>query len=145
MLEVSPEEIELGAGRAAVRGFPERGFGLSKVVRRMAAIGKPLGNLSIWDAPGGEPIDPATGRGRAFNDYTFGAVGAEVAVDPETGEVIVRRLSSCFDVGKAVNRTSVEGQMEGGAYMGLGQGLLEEGVLRAGATETENLENPASR
>lgn len=140
MLEVSPEEIELGAGRAAVRGFPERGLGLSEVVRRMAATGKPLGNLSKWDAPGGEPIDPATGRGRAFNDYTFGAVGAEVAVDPETGEVIVRRLSSCFDVGKAVNRTSVEGQMEGGAYMGLGQGLMEEVVLRAGVTETENLE-----
>ncbi|MFQ5913533.1 MAG: xanthine dehydrogenase family protein molybdopterin-binding subunit [Nitrospinota bacterium] len=140
LLEVPSEELELHDGRVLVKGFPERGLELSEVIRRMAATGRPLGNLAKWDAPGGEPIDPRTGQGRAFNDYTFGAVGAEVAVDSETGEVSVGRLASCFDVGRAVNRTSVEGQMEGGAYMGLGQSLMEEVILNDGVTQTPNLE-----
>ena len=140
LLEVSPEEVEVADGRAFVRTFPDRGVDLAEAVQRMAAGGRPLGNLAKWDAPAGEPLDAETGQGRAVNDYTFGAVGAEVVVDTETGEVEVRRMTSCFDVGRAINRTSVEGQMEGGAYMGLGQGLMEELVVQEGVTETPNLE-----
>ncbi len=140
LLEVASEELVLENGRVFPKGIPGRGLSLAEVVRHMAATGKPLGNLAKWDAPGGVPIDPETGQGRAFNDYTFGAVGAEVSVDTETGEVFVRQMTSCFDVGQAVNRTSVEGQLEGGAYMGLGQSLMEEVILREGVTETPNLE-----
>src|SRR5581483_1699749 len=43
----------------------------------------------------------------------------------ETGEVTVERLWQCFDVGRAINPTLVEGQIEGGALMGLGLGVLE--------------------
>lgn len=140
LLEVSQEELELANGRVFVKGYPERGLDTAEVVHKMASLGKPLGNLTKFDAPAGDPIDSLTGQGRAFNDYTFGAIGAEVSVDTETGEVIVRRLSSSFDVGRAVNRTSVEGQMEGGAYMGLGQGLMEEVILEDGITQSDNLE-----
>ncbi|MDP6086629.1 MAG: xanthine dehydrogenase family protein molybdopterin-binding subunit [Nitrospinota bacterium] len=140
LLEAPPEEVEVADGRAFVRAFPEREVELATVVRRMAATGRPLGNLAQWNAPAGDPLDPETGQGRAVNDYTFGAIGAEVAVDRETGEVQVRRMTSCFDVGRAINRTSVEGQMEGAAYMGLGQGLMEEIIVWEGVTETSNLE-----
>ena len=37
----------------------------------------------------------------------------------------VTRLVQCFDVGKAINPTLVEGQIEGGAMQGLGLGVLE--------------------
>src|SRR5918911_658440 len=50
---------------------------------------------------------------------------ADVEVDDETGEVVVERLVQIYDVGRAINPTLVEGQIEGGAMMGLGLGLLE--------------------
>jgi CO/xanthine dehydrogenase Mo-binding subunit len=51
---------------------------------------------------------------------------ADVEVDDETGEVNVSRLVQVYDVGRAINPTLVEGQIEGGAMMGLGLGLLEQ-------------------
>ena len=51
---------------------------------------------------------------------------AEVEVDDETGEVVVEKLVQVYDVGRAINPTLLEGQIEGGAIMGLGLGLLEE-------------------
>ena len=50
----------------------------------------------------------------------------EVEVDDETGQVTVLKMIQAYDVGRAVNPTLVEGQIEGGAMMGLGLGLLEE-------------------
>src|SRR5437867_9879524 len=46
-------------------------------------------------------------------------------IDDETGEVRVTRLVQCYDVGRAINPTLVEGQIEGGAVQGLGLGVLE--------------------
>ena len=46
-------------------------------------------------------------------------------VDDETGEVVVEKIVQVYDVGRAINPTLVEGQIEGGAMMGLGLGLLE--------------------
>ncbi len=51
---------------------------------------------------------------------------AEVKVDAETGEVRVLRVTGAHDCGFAINRTSVEGQMQGSISMGLGQALMEE-------------------
>src|SRR5207253_5255768 len=50
----------------------------------------------------------------------------EVEVDDETGEVRVERLVQLYDAGRAINPTLVEGQIDGGAMMGPGLGLLEE-------------------
>jgi CO/xanthine dehydrogenase Mo-binding subunit len=71
-----------------------------------------------------------------FADFTFGSTAAEVEVDTETGRVRVRKLVSCFDVGQSINRASVEGQIEGGAVMGIGWALMEDYVLRDGYTRT---------
>jgi CO/xanthine dehydrogenase Mo-binding subunit len=46
-------------------------------------------------------------------------------VDTETGEVDVLRLVSVYDVGRAINPLLVEGQIEGGAVMGMGAALME--------------------
>jgi CO/xanthine dehydrogenase Mo-binding subunit len=57
---------------------------------------------------------------------SYAACVADVEVDDETGEVVVERLVQVYDVGRAINPVLVEGQIEGGAMMGLGLGLLEE-------------------
>ena len=48
-------------------------------------------------------------------------------------------LAACYDVGRAINRNSVEGQIEGGAAMGVGYALLEEDQVAAGITLSPNL------
>lgn len=63
--------------------------------------------------------------------YSFSACVVEVAVDPETGVVRVERVWMAHDVGRALNPVLVEGQVEGGIYMGLGEALMEEQEFRA--------------
>ncbi len=58
--------------------------------------------------------------------YGCSAQVVEVTVDRETGEVVVDGMTDAHDCGLAVNRTSVEGQMEGSLCMGLGEALFEE-------------------
>jgi xanthine dehydrogenase molybdenum-binding subunit len=53
-------------------------------------------------------------------------------VDTETGKVRVLRLVCANDVGLAINPMAVEGQIEGGAQMGLGYALTEELIVREG-------------
>lgn len=61
--------------------------------------------------------------------YSFTAHVAEVTVDDETGVVKVERIWVAHDAGKALNRTIVEGQMEGSAYMGFAEAILEAQVF----------------
>jgi CO/xanthine dehydrogenase Mo-binding subunit len=56
----------------------------------------------------------------------FSACVAEVAVDPETGQVNLTRLVTAQDVGKAINPLSVEGQLQGAAVQSAGMALWEE-------------------
>ncbi len=56
---------------------------------------------------------------------TFGVHIAEVAVNTRTGRVEILRLVAAHDVGRAINRLGCENQIEGGAIMGIGFGLLE--------------------
>ena len=58
--------------------------------------------------------------------YGCSAQVVEVSVDPETGRIIVEKVTDAHDCGRAINRTAVEGQMEGSVSMGLGEALHEE-------------------
>ena len=58
--------------------------------------------------------------------YGCSAQVAEVSVDMETGVITVERIVDAHDCGLAINRTSVEGQMEGSVSMGLGEALFEQ-------------------
>jgi 4-hydroxybenzoyl-CoA reductase alpha subunit len=51
---------------------------------------------------------------------------AEVSVDLETGEVTVENITGAHDCGFAINRTQVEGQMQGSMMMGMGEALMEQ-------------------
>jgi xanthine dehydrogenase molybdenum-binding subunit len=68
------------------------------------------------------------GRGESpqVNEPPFGAQFAEVEVDTETGVVRVIRIVAAHDVGRAINPTIVEGQIEGALAQGLGYALLED-------------------
>jgi 4-hydroxybenzoyl-CoA reductase alpha subunit len=58
--------------------------------------------------------------------YGCSAQVVEVDVDLETGQVTIEKVTDAHDCGKAINRTSVEGQMEGSVSMGIGEAMHEE-------------------
>jgi len=64
--------------------------------------------------------------------YSFAATVAQVRVDRDTGIVTVEQLWTALDCGFAINPLSVEGQIEGQVWMGLGQALSEETLYHNG-------------
>ncbi len=139
LLEVEPEKVDLADSKAVVVDNPADCVPLAEVVRRCAAEGLPLANLALFQAPFSDPLDPETGQGRVFPDFTFGAMACEVAVDTETGQVTLLKAVTCHDVGRAINWTAAEGQLAGGANQGLGYALLEDMQVREGRILTPSL------
>ena len=64
--------------------------------------------------------------------YSYSAQVAEVSVDEETGEVTVHKVWAAHDCGRALNPVSVEGQIIGSVWMGMGQALTEEMIWKDG-------------
>lgn len=89
----------------------------------LATVG-PLMGEGVFDPPT-TPLD-TDGQGVPYATYAFAAQMAEVEVDIELGTVKVLRIVAAHDVGKAINPTLVEGQIQGGVAQGLGLALMEE-------------------
>jgi CO/xanthine dehydrogenase Mo-binding subunit len=70
---------------------------------------------------------------------SFTAQVAEVAVDPQTGQVTVRRFTTAHDVGTIINPIGHQGQIEGGFVQGLGFALMEEMQTEEGRVSTLSL------
>jgi 4-hydroxybenzoyl-CoA reductase subunit alpha len=88
----------------------------------------------------GSYAPPKDARGGAFKGagvgpspaYSYSAQVAEVTVDEETGEVTVHKVWAAHDCGRALNPVSVEGQIIGSVWMGLGQAMQEEMIWKDG-------------
>jgi CO/xanthine dehydrogenase Mo-binding subunit len=76
--------------------------------------------------------------------YSFTAHVAEVDVDPETGVVTVGSIWVAHDCGRALNPVLVEGQMEGSAYMGYAEALMEEQIFKSADEGKAGLHNAPS-
>lgn len=76
--------------------------------------------------------------------YSFTAHVAEVDVDVETGVVDVKKIWIAHDCGRALNPVLVEGQMEGSAYMGCAEAIMEEHVFKDGDHGRAGLHNAPS-
>ena len=81
----------------------------------------------------------AVNRDDAHSPVTaFAAQVAEVFVDPDTGEVQLRRLTTAHDTGVIVNPVGHQGQIDGGVVQGIGYGLIEYLPVRDGQVQTAN-------
>ena len=137
--EEKPENLDLADRKVFVRNAPEQSLPLKKLIAMCAAEGLPLSNLALFTAPFTDGIDPETGQGDVFPDFTFGAQAVEVAVDTETGEITLLKSVACHDVGRAINPAAVVGQIAGGSHQGLGYALTEDYVMENGVTKTPSL------
>ena len=137
--EEQPEDLDLAEGKVFVRRDPENSLPLGDLAAMCAAEGLPLSNLALFRAPFSATLDPENLQGPIFPDFTFGAHAVEVAVDTETGEITLLKSAACHDVGRAINPTAVEGQIQGGSAQGLGYALMEEVVVKEGIIQTPSL------
>jgi len=89
----------------------------------------------IYRHPRTYPLDPETGQitdGRAHVALAVAAMRVVAEVDVDLGLTRVVWIGTAQDVGNALNRTAVEGQIEGGTAQGLGLALMEEIQTRDG-------------
>ena len=133
LLGVPADQLVAYDGDIRVRGDEAKKISVAKVVRRRHF--REGGEVVIgegWYDPPTKLVDKDTYKGNISATYGFGSQMAEVEVDTETGEVRVLRLACANDVGRAINPMAVEGQIEGGAQMGLGYALTEEVIVKDG-------------
>jgi CO/xanthine dehydrogenase Mo-binding subunit len=90
----------------------------------------------VYRHPRTFPLDPETGQTtgeRSHVAFAVAAMRAVVEVDVELGLTRVVWIGTAQDVGHALSRPAVEGQIEGGTAQGLGLALMEEIQTRDGA------------
>lgn len=136
MMRINPERLDLVDREVIDTEGSGKNLSLKEVVKACASDGLPLYHVALHRAPFNDLKRFDMLKGKIFPDFTFGSHGAVVAVDEETGQVKVLKLVACYDVGRAINPLSVEGQIEGGGIYGLGYGLYEKVILEEGITMT---------
>ncbi|MDT8304663.1 MAG: xanthine dehydrogenase family protein molybdopterin-binding subunit [Anaerolineae bacterium] len=78
------------------------------------------------------PMDPETGKSLPNITYGYVAEVVDLTVDVETGHIYVDNVVCADDVGKAINPTLVEGQIEGGVVQAHGYAVTENMKLQGG-------------
>ena len=126
VLEASTEDLVARDRMIYVKGSPQRGIEIGKLLRKAhyAARGDMLTAEYFYD-PDNENVDKEF-RGNTSMTYAFGTHGVRVKVDEETGKVTILQYVAAHDVGRAINPLLLEGQVYGGVMMGIGYALTEE-------------------
>ncbi|MBF8984225.1 xanthine dehydrogenase family protein molybdopterin-binding subunit [Lutibacter sp. B2] len=92
-----------------------------------SGIHGPIIGRGVFIPPNVKDHDHETGLGdKPVAYWTYGCQGVDIEVDTQTGNIKVLNVVSSFDVGKVVNPTLVEGQIEGAIVQGIGSALWEE-------------------
>ncbi|NJC98363.1 MAG: 2Fe-2S iron-sulfur cluster binding domain-containing protein [Anaerolineae bacterium] len=131
--DIRPEQIRYEDGIVHVNGHS---LTYAEVYKEMNALGRQPRVRYEYEAPKTQPL--GTGGDMHFA-FSFGVQAAEVEVNKLTGEVRVLRVISANDVGMAVNPLGLQGQVEGGVMMGLGNALTEEFIVEDGYVVTDRL------
>jgi len=116
----SVNDLEWSEGRLRRRGEAATGLSYQDIVART-----------------GVPVEAERSAERAsevaerYSMHSFGAVFAEVAIDPDVGTIRVRRIVGAYGIGRVVNPLLARSQCTGGMIGGIGMALMERTVLDA--------------
>jgi 4-hydroxybenzoyl-CoA reductase subunit alpha len=139
-LDAAPADIEC-LGEVYRAGAQDKGLSFQEVVTEALTDAGTItvtGTYStIPESHGGKKY-----RGAAIGGtmgYSYSAQVVEVSVDEETGVVNVDKVWVAHDCGKALNRLTVEGQVQGSVWMGMGQAMSEEAAYHDGLLLTANM------
>ncbi|MCF8510739.1 MAG: molybdopterin-dependent oxidoreductase [Rhodobacteraceae bacterium] len=125
-------ELSLNGSHLTVReGKAQHVISLSSL--SIDANGYALSAEETYDPPT-QPLDE-NGQGSPYALYGYGAQMVEVAVDTTLGTVRLLKITAAHDLGRAINPTLAEGQIEGGIAQGIGLALMEDYI----SGRTDNL------
>jgi CO/xanthine dehydrogenase Mo-binding subunit/CO/xanthine dehydrogenase FAD-binding subunit len=140
-LGASPDQVRLRGGMAQTDAA---GIRLGDLVRLSDdAVDGVLSHETTYLLESTETITPDRNTANLSPTYAFAAHGAEVEVDTRTGRVRVVDYVAAHDLGRAINPTLAEGQIVGGAAMGIGAALGEEVIREGGQVVTSAYVNYA--
>jgi CO/xanthine dehydrogenase Mo-binding subunit len=127
---VDQRQVRLAGGWAFDTEDPARRMHITEAFNLAEAKTGPLSAVGSYNTPKDVHGEYRGGTIGASPAYSFTAHVAQVDVDPETGFVRVEKIWVAHDCGRALNPLLVEGQMEGSAYMGFGEALMEAQTFR---------------
>ena len=119
-LDVAPDQLKFHNQRVEANG---KSASFAEVVQWMEAEGRSTKLLYEYTAPETKPLGQGGDMHVAFS---YAAHAALVEVDTDTGQVKVLKVVAAHDIGRAINPLALEGQIEGGIVMGIGNALTEE-------------------
>ncbi len=132
MLGEVPKNLDINDRMVYLKSDRGKSIQIGKVIRatHFREDGKTFTGEAFYDPK--TVMQDEQYRGNISETYGFGTQGVEVEVDLETGHVRILKLVVACDVGRAINPLLLEGQLEGGALMGIGYALLEQLILEKG-------------
>ena len=127
---LSPDAVDVTAGQMFSKADVTKGETYTALIARHSL---PNIEATTQSKPGPEHDE--------YSMHSFGAVFAEVHVDPDFGEVRIQRIVGAYGVGNILNAKTARSQMLGGVIFGIGMALLEETVpdLRTGRVMNADL------
>ena len=160
LLQILCEELGIEVDRVSVVVDTERDLGTGQTTASRSTV---LGGRAVIEAAhklkadlGGEELSALVGReyyGEVLIDWTHKpgkgpeggathfAYGWATQVITLDAQGAIERVIAAHDVGKVINPTLLEGQIEGGLHMGLGHSLSEEFVVQGGLPLTDSLKS----
>ncbi|CAA7617009.1 4-hydroxybenzoyl-CoA reductase subunit alpha [Candidatus Terasakiella magnetica] len=127
-LDARPEDIEVIDEVFMVAGSQDPGLVFADVVKAAMIDSGTITVKGTFTCPIEYQGDKKI-RGSAIGatmGFCYAAQVVEASVDELTGKVTAHKVWVAVDVGKALNPLAVEGQTQGGVWMGMGQALSEE-------------------
>ena len=131
-LEAKVDDLEIMNARVFVKSSPEKGMTISETVKSglYSRGGALIVGKGVYDPDTVEP--DKNSYGNFCVAYPFATHTAEVEVDTDTGQVKVIIYVAAHDLGRVINLTAAEGQVQGGVTQGIGFALTEELVHKDG-------------
>ncbi|HEX6587875.1 MAG TPA: xanthine dehydrogenase family protein molybdopterin-binding subunit [Longimicrobiales bacterium] len=142
--ETTANAIGLAGGWAFDTRDTARRMLVTEAINLAEAKSGPIVSVGSYNTPKDVHGDYRGGTIGASPAYSFTAHIAEVDVEPETGIVRVEKIWVAHDCGRALNPVLVEGQIEGSAYMGFAEALMEAQIFKNADQGREGLLHAAS-
>jgi selenium-dependent xanthine dehydrogenase len=132
-LDVAPEALVFRNGYISQNG---RQLSFAEVVKRARQEQRPTRYLHEYHAPATKPLGV---EGDMHFGFSYAAQAALVELNTDTGQVHVLKIVTATDIGRALNPLALQGQVEGGIMMCLGNALTEEYIVERGRVWTDRL------
>lgn len=137
MFKAGEEQVSFKNNFASLKQDDSARIPLREVAAAAYWSGFPLMNLAFSRAPDAD-FDHETHQGDIYIAYNFGTHMMDIRIDRFTGRVQVLQHIASHDLGRVINLTGVEGQVEGGSLIGFGFAHMEKIESEGGSITNAN-------